>query len=331
MTEPIWRDIRRLRADPPGLAETNKARRRTFGAALQQAEELHGASAASGYSSRPLPLFYALSQGGRAIAAARASNRLWELSGHGLEAKFDSDTVLEARVSPGSSGAFQVVAEATGSAGIVSDLALGALLASLPEFSMAATLGSHPLAIGLELEDDETFGEHFMLLPPYGQVAVYIGPEASLPPGERQEQAMAELLPAHGRARGWGIHPGIRHARGMPCIALAWPIQTTTGERKYKALDVVATRMGDRYFLRPTLGEDEGEISMLMTWWAVLLLLSSLARYEPARWQRALDVDGSAVAATLEEALDLAQERVPELLYEALTEDTALAALVHGL
>ncbi len=172
----VWRDIRRLRADPPGLAGENKGRRRTFGAALQQAEELHEASAHSGFSSRPLPLFYSLSQGGRAIAAARASGKNWEPSGHGLKTKFDGDAPFSARVSPGSSGAFQIVSEAVGSPFIDRDLSLGALAATLPELSGLA----HPttLAKTLRLEPDfeATLGEYSKLAPPHGAVAIYAGP-----------------------------------------------------------------------------------------------------------------------------------------------------------
>ena len=56
-----------------------------------------------------------------------------------------------------------------------------------------------------------------------------------------------------------------------------------------------------------------------MTWWAVLLALSSLARYEPGLWREALDVDGSASAVALQALLEEGQRRVPELLLEALT------------
>jgi hypothetical protein len=55
-----------------------------FGAALQQFEELMDAAASVGYAARPLPLFYAISQAGRAIAAVHADDP-WELSGHGLK------------------------------------------------------------------------------------------------------------------------------------------------------------------------------------------------------------------------------------------------------
>lgn len=37
-----------------------------------------------GHAARPLPLFYALSQAGRAIAAAHLDDPAWRLAGHGL-------------------------------------------------------------------------------------------------------------------------------------------------------------------------------------------------------------------------------------------------------
>ncbi len=62
-----WPEIRGLRAVPPGLAASDDARRETFNAALQQAQELAHASDAVGYAAKPLPLFYSLSQAGRAM------------------------------------------------------------------------------------------------------------------------------------------------------------------------------------------------------------------------------------------------------------------------
>jgi hypothetical protein len=56
-------------AEPPGLAAGDQQRRLTYGAALDQFEELMTAASAATPRSRPLPLFYALSQAGRAIAA----------------------------------------------------------------------------------------------------------------------------------------------------------------------------------------------------------------------------------------------------------------------
>lgn len=59
---------------------------RGFGAALEQFEQLLGAAEVSGPASAPLPLFYALSQAGRAIAAARLpDHQRWDFTGHGLK------------------------------------------------------------------------------------------------------------------------------------------------------------------------------------------------------------------------------------------------------
>jgi len=78
--------VRALRANPPGLAATDPKRRAVFGAALEQFEQLLGAAEVSGPASAPLPLFYALSQAGRAIAAARLpDHQRWDFTGHGLK------------------------------------------------------------------------------------------------------------------------------------------------------------------------------------------------------------------------------------------------------
>ena len=83
----VWWELRALRAAPPRVA-AHKARRTTFVAALEQCEQLIGAAAAISYEARPLPLFYALSQAGRAITAAlEPDHALWKLSGHGIAAK----------------------------------------------------------------------------------------------------------------------------------------------------------------------------------------------------------------------------------------------------
>jgi hypothetical protein len=61
-----------LRAAPP-LAAQDPEPRAVFSAALQQSEELFAAAEVAGPAAKPLPLFYALSQAGRAIAAAQCS------------------------------------------------------------------------------------------------------------------------------------------------------------------------------------------------------------------------------------------------------------------
>src|SRR4051794_26337130 len=75
--------VRATRAAPPGAAANDPDRRATYGAALAQFDELMSAARMSSPASRPLALFYALSQAGRAMAAAHGDAR-WRLRMHGL-------------------------------------------------------------------------------------------------------------------------------------------------------------------------------------------------------------------------------------------------------
>ena len=64
-----WRHLRGLRAKPPGAAARNPERRDTFTASLEQAEQLFSAAEGAGVMTKPLQLYYGLSQAGRAIAS----------------------------------------------------------------------------------------------------------------------------------------------------------------------------------------------------------------------------------------------------------------------
>ncbi len=92
-----WQDIRILRANPPPLVSPERAG--VFASSLERAEQLMKAASNVGHAARPLPLFYALSQAGRAIAAARLADN-WRLSGHGLQARGDWPRLLERRSAP---------------------------------------------------------------------------------------------------------------------------------------------------------------------------------------------------------------------------------------
>jgi hypothetical protein len=83
-----WQRIRVLRARPPARVEGERAD--VFVSALEQAEQLMRAAADVGPAASPLLLFYAVSQAGRAIAAARLDGP-WRLSGHGLKAPAPAD------------------------------------------------------------------------------------------------------------------------------------------------------------------------------------------------------------------------------------------------
>lgn len=83
--EMVWRHLRALRHQPPGRASRGE-RRLVFGAALEQAQQLFAAAASADYASRPILVFYGLSQGGRAIAACSTEAKSgWQLKGHGID------------------------------------------------------------------------------------------------------------------------------------------------------------------------------------------------------------------------------------------------------
>ena len=88
-----WRHLRSMRAKPPGAAGGNPERRATFTASLEQAQQLFAAAADADVMTKPLQLYYGLSQAGRVIAAAAPNVpdrqqgkpvQPWKLSGHGI-------------------------------------------------------------------------------------------------------------------------------------------------------------------------------------------------------------------------------------------------------
>ncbi|MGN6128107.1 MAG: YaaC family protein [Humibacter sp.] len=89
-----WRAIRTIRAEPQGqldrVLRRDTTRRREFHMALEQSQQQFAAAERIGYESRPLNLFYGLSQAGRAIAAGSnllgpGTGQQWQATGHGLQ------------------------------------------------------------------------------------------------------------------------------------------------------------------------------------------------------------------------------------------------------
>jgi hypothetical protein len=112
-----------------------------FVAALEQSEQLMRAAESVGPAARPLPLFYALSQAGRAVAAAKLVGD-WRLAGHGLAAPpQDGVQDLRRRIvkgdgrapSAGRSRSFDGVASAVGSDSLAAAVELGAVWAAMPD------------------------------------------------------------------------------------------------------------------------------------------------------------------------------------------------------
>ena len=135
--EVIWRHLRGLRHNPPGFANAPGARRSVFGAALEQSEQLLTAARSVGFASRPILLFYGLSQAGRAIAAGStlADGSSWQLAGHGIETVglYQRRQLHAVELRDQGSGSFTQLAPLLGSASLPITTPLGQIWATIPD------------------------------------------------------------------------------------------------------------------------------------------------------------------------------------------------------
>lgn len=115
-SEAAWEQLRATRWSPPAPAAATRERRATYVFALEQAEQMFRAAATVGPATRPLQVFYGLSQAGRAIAAASSTSPgdTWRLSSHGIKAKALNGELPDVKLvtdPPGGSGSFVRMSE----------------------------------------------------------------------------------------------------------------------------------------------------------------------------------------------------------------------------
>lgn len=303
----MWTYIRLSRANPPGLATKNEARRLTYSAALQQAEELLTAARSSGWASRPLPLFYALSQSARAVAAAVAEDR-WELRGHGLKMKFESHP-MESLVSPRASGSFPRISELLGSR-LSGPVALAEVWAALP--TLADKPGPSEVARPLYIEHVED--EY-----PLSAVAAPVRAAVVFPP-QLDDDHYQEVLQSYPAVAGALVMMESRRTSMGYGRVISWPGRLEPRERFQRIRELVGvdSSSGGGWLL-PGVGEEKDLLPPFLLWWILLYGFSMLARYEPRRWRELLDVDASRWAVAVENALDVGIEALPGLLLDALS------------
>ncbi len=75
----------------------------------------------------------------------------------------------------------------------------------------------------------------------------------------------------------------------------------------FRQVSSVGHHFDGTYYLRRGIDSTHPMPSILVTWWAILFLLSTLAQYEPAGWTHFLDNERSPIATELEGALDPAR------------------------
>lgn len=336
--EVSWRAIRGLRADPPGHA--GGARQATFTMALEQAEQLFSAAVTTGPAARPLPLFYGLSQAGRALAAARTPSDPWKPRSHGIgEASGNSTaaTVADFRVEPrkGNPGAFALVADALASSALPGPTRLGDLWPLLPDIQRFALPSSGPhrlinIQVNTYCADNDPINAEISGLPADLGIERHPDEDPSAPRADwaLEEQRVRNFLSNYPGINGYefgtgGGQPiGFRPMDdGTAIVAVHWP----NGPDAPSTPEQLTRRVATTYFGHtnsyPCLDASAQPIHPFVVWWATLFGLSILARYEPETWGRAVDINVSHEAVAIEHILNTALDSVPELLYRALIDD----------
>jgi hypothetical protein len=320
--------LRRTRARPPGRAGEGE-RRATYGTALEQFEELLCAAETASPGVRPLPLFYSLSQAGRAIAAAYLPGE-WKLRGHGISCgSLTPASVLDLEIRPWTDpdparpDSFHGVAAATGSGVPAGPVRLGALWTALPNVGVLIA----------DADDAERWPDALLIADPEATPSmlerfdrVTVGAVSHRRPDGASIVDVLEHYPYADQTRVEEI-PGVGIvATWTPAghaLKVHWPADAESLPGRISTLDrIVPTAPGGARWWRPLVGG--AAMSDLMMWWALLFGLSMLARYEPAGWGAMLDLDVSPLSSHLVRLMDAAVGVVPELVLNVLEADYAM-------
>lgn len=337
--EESWRLLRRMRSMPPGATGLDDRRRRTFQAALEQAEQFLKAAASVGYDTKPVQVFYGLSQAGRAIAAAseRLTGDEWRLTGHGLTPRNtrDQTDLRQVTVEAHRSGSPQAVAHALGGAFLPHKCAvsLEELWPLIPE-TFAERL-PHGAADALERPALRfVSGTDRRTESPWETAALHRVPYTVW---ERSSlEVVTEWLAGYPTLAGWRAGttlrddevPNIAMDGDSLAIRLFWP-RPDGSDVDGRKMDWVrrATPYRRGWWTFPVLTGATAPLHPLLVWWMILLALSSLARYEPESWARMIDVDvPESPAVAVEHLLDTALDVIPELIVEAMPKETYVFA-----
>ena len=289
------------------------------------------AAASVGVATRPLLLFYGLSQGGRAIAAAakHVGNNDYPLIGHGIKANTTTlvgplgDVTVYCDQT--SAGSFNRLSKILSSPlwGATAAVRLGELWSTLPETGKFQLDEEKPVGPLLAQPEDWSLAAA-EVTDSVQLVVTGVPPELVTPPQQIGPASELELfLQRYPRLAGYsaiypkGVYPDSVGAR----VDLAYP--STSSEYRGR-MDEALThstqyRFNGRYVF-PVVGANTNALHPIMTWWAILFALSMLARYHPEAWAANIAVDTSRDAVSIERLLAEALTAVPELLLETIME-----------
>src|ERR1035437_804759 len=345
--------MRSVRAHRPHLA-AHGARATTFGAGLEQAEQLWLASQNVGAIASPLLLFYGLTQAGRALCAAGIPGAAWKgAQQHGLHFQLTEPAnrlpldLTKVRVRKNGEGLVHQVGEVLESPVLSDSASLSDLISSLDSdlyFDDKQYSVPRPLEVS-EVGMQEAWGgparkELFLGRVPDVLASNREDVPAALPNNLAYTRIVppsaadvAAWLSAYPRLRALGEPTNVespvpslgRTERGDWVIRLAWGGDdriegVTQTQWTLQQLDVVYT---DKQSVAggvvlPSVGGNTEAQHPLVTWWLVLYCLSMLARYYPTVWTTLLDVDHSLQAVPFDHLISVARAKVPKLIYDAM-------------
>lgn len=322
----LLRSLRALRFEPPGYAKQG-ARRAMFQAALEQCEQFLMAAPEAGYATRPVQLFYALSQAGRAIVAAspHISNQHWRVSGHGMTVNTNFPNAADVTVTAAKTGLYPAVASALGAEPLVSGeaISLGRLWPLLPEVAGFPLVIERPLPALLFFPEsgltDEGFSQaEISWVPPWlkeqhGNDPVRVKRYLDRYPALVDSELMLPQPPGSlkWRLAGHGFTLEVRWRTGET------PLRVSKS-RTLADLGIMAYRSADDLVVTPSLGTMASGLHPFLALWSTLLALSSLAGYEPASWSKMINIDRSAEANPIEHFLDEAVNSIAQAVRHVL-------------
>ncbi len=309
--------IRAMRAMPPGRAASDGERRGVFSAALGQFDELLDAAAAVGPASRPVPLYYALNQAGRAIAAALLPpDRPWRPILHGLSIRGPEDgrlqdaTITPQNTSDGRPGSFDLLAEVVRGRRLTAPTKLANVWAAIPGLDKPGLGASCPRALPVE----PVGGGDLPVLASLRQLDwLPVHPSS----GNRLHEVLVTTYPRY--SEGLVVHD-VRYDPSADTAAA----RAEVGWRSPDGTPRTVFMVTDSYlhptsaWLIPVLSSGD-TLAPILLWWCLLQALSSLARYHPAEWTAALDPDRSRWAVSIEKALRIGLDVVPRLVLMTLS------------
>lgn len=325
----VWADLRATRSNPPGWAGPEPERREVYSSALEQSEQLFRAAGVVGLASRPLLVFYGLSQAGRAVAAAarELDQDSWRLHGHGLTIRRETEPLPNVVVATQGSAqsSFRRLSTLLGSPELPvvntpMEVPLGRLWDALPEGQ------DRPLRPDPERRPVMSFSRLGNAGHPYA-TGVVTGFPRWLAESTQAAEDFKGFMSAYPHASGYSMalsQPG-REVPGFVvgdrvALVMHWDTgvrDASDSQQDARLADVMTTYAGDQY-LAPAMPGAGIPSHALMAWWTVLFALSMLARYQPAEWTKHIDVDKSSFAVALEVVLTEALVSVPRIVDETI-------------